>query len=41
MIWRWQESGEIAYRTRLEGTFVIRDGKIARIETVVEHEGAE
>ena len=41
MAWRWRESGELAYRTRVEGNFVIRDGKIARIETAVEHEAAE
>ncbi len=41
MTWRWRESGEIAYRTRVEGDFVVRDGKIARIETAVAHEAAE
>jgi ketosteroid isomerase-like protein len=38
MTWSWKVSGEIAYRTRVEGAFVIRDGRIARIETAVEHE---
>jgi ketosteroid isomerase-like protein len=37
MTWRWKENGEIAYRTRVEGDFVVRGGKIARIETAVEH----
>ena len=37
MTWRWRESGEIAYRTRVDGDFVVREGKIARIETAVEH----
>ncbi len=40
MTWRWKESGEIAYRTRVEGDFVFRDGKITRIETAVVHEAA-
>jgi hypothetical protein len=37
MTWRWRDSGEVAYRTQVEGDFMIRDGKIARIETSVEH----
>ena len=37
MTWRWRESGEIAYRTRVEGDFVVRQGRIERIETAVEH----
>jgi ketosteroid isomerase-like protein len=37
MTWRWKESGEIAYRTRIEGDFVVREGRIERIETLVEH----
>lgn len=37
MTWRWTDSGEVAYRTRVDGDFVVRDGKIARIETSVEH----
>ena len=37
MTWRWKENGEIAYRTRVDGDFVVRDGKITRIETAVEH----
>jgi ketosteroid isomerase-like protein len=37
MTWRWRENGEIAYRTRVEGEFTVRGGKIARIETSVEH----
>jgi hypothetical protein len=41
MTWRWRDSGEIAYRTRVEGDFAIRDGVIARIETAVAHEAAE
>jgi ketosteroid isomerase-like protein len=40
MTWRWRESGEIAYRTRVEGDFTVRAGKIERIETIVEHEAA-
>ena len=40
MTWRWRENGEVAYRTRVEGDFTVRDGKIQRIETVVEHESA-
>jgi limonene-1,2-epoxide hydrolase len=40
MTWRWKESGDIAYRTRVEGDFVVRDGLIARIETAVEHQAA-
>jgi ketosteroid isomerase-like protein len=41
MTWRWKVSGEIAYRTRVDGDFVVRDGRISRIETAVEHEAAE
>jgi hypothetical protein len=41
MTWRWKEGGEIAYRTKVEGDFMIRNGKIARIETTVAHEAAE
>ena len=37
MTWRWKESGEVAYRTRVDGDFVVREGKIKRIETAVEH----
>lgn len=40
MTWRWNVSGEIAYRTRVNGDFVVRDGRIARIETAVEHGAA-
>jgi ketosteroid isomerase-like protein len=40
MTWRWSESGEVAYRTRVEGDFTIRAGKIERIETSVEHQAA-
>jgi ketosteroid isomerase-like protein len=39
MTWRWRENGEVAYRTRVEGDFTVRHGKIERIETEVEHEG--
>jgi ketosteroid isomerase-like protein len=37
MMWRWRESGDVAYRTRIEGDFVVREGRIERIETFVEH----
>ena len=37
MTWRWRDSGEVAYRTRVDGDFVVRDGKITRIETAVVH----
>ena len=37
MTWRWKGNGEIAYRTRVDGKFAVRDGKITRIETAVEH----
>ena len=40
MTWRWKESGAVAYHTRVEGDFTIRDGRIERIETSVEHEAA-
>jgi ketosteroid isomerase-like protein len=39
MTWRWKESGDVAYRTRVDGEFVVRAGKITRIETAVEHRG--
>jgi limonene-1,2-epoxide hydrolase len=37
MTWRWRESGEVAYHTRVDGEFTVRGGKITRIETLVEH----
>ena len=40
MTWRWKDSGEIAYRTRVDGDFVVEDGLITRIETAVEHKAA-
>jgi hypothetical protein len=40
MTWRWRESGDVAYRTQVDGDFTIRDAKIVRIETAVRHKGA-
>ncbi|HET7857166.1 MAG TPA: nuclear transport factor 2 family protein [Gaiellaceae bacterium] len=37
IIWHWKESGEVAFRSRFDSDFVLRDDKIVRIETVVEH----
>ena len=40
MTWRWRESGEVAYRTRVEGDFTVAGERIRRIETAVVHEAA-
>jgi limonene-1,2-epoxide hydrolase len=40
MTWRWRESGEVAYRTRVEGDFIVESERIRRIETAVVHEAA-
>ena len=40
MTWRWRESGEVAYRTRVEGDFTVAGDRIQRIETAVVHEAA-
>jgi hypothetical protein len=40
MTWRWRESGEVAYRTRVEGDFTVEAERIQRIETAVVHEAA-
>lgn len=40
MTWRWRESGEVAYRTRVEGDFTVEAERIRRIATAVVHEAA-
>jgi len=37
MTWRWKEGGEVAYTTRLRNGLLVREGRIARIATSVEH----
>jgi ketosteroid isomerase-like protein len=31
-VWRWRESGDVAYERRSEAEYTVRDGKIARLE---------
>jgi ketosteroid isomerase-like protein len=38
--WHWKERGEVAYRSRFSSELVVPEGKIARIETAVEHSPA-
>jgi ketosteroid isomerase-like protein len=34
-VWRWRESGDVAYERRSQAEYTVRDGRIARLEVTI------